>query len=515
MMMAGGGDDGLDLAFKLQLAEAIQASPESSDAAYALALHAADLARAAHDALFARELAAIPEDRWAHDGDDFERPLDLDDPSSSSARRPLFFRVLFKGMASKDVVGPRVRDPGVAVLAAAVCGPQGEVLLRVQKVVEEGFVGGREVLEAMALMEGLHAALGLGIRRVHVVTDYRALHNHVVLFKCVNDVRLIQLHGIWRVTQKKVAEMLNQVVSVQRKFEQAELLLVYRSEVNYVIKLARDCIDDHIARAHAANASKERRETCSICFEDTDISKFHEIEGCTHRFCFPCMKEHVRVKLLDGMLPTCPQDGCATKLSVEGSKIFLSQKLLEIMVERIREGQIPPTQKIYCPYPKCSALMSLSELIQPLQQSSSKYTAADAVTLRKCVRCRGSFCIRCKVPWHDKMTCYQYKRRYPHARPEDVKLQNLAKQRCGYEFCYTCGKEWKEKKATCTCPLWEERNIIRHDGNGDVYYLDEEEDYYDEEDDYDVHYVEEGNISYNQVYWHYDDRRGNYHHYNY
>jgi hypothetical protein len=96
----------------------------------------------------------------------------------SSSARPLF-RVLFKGMASKDVVGPRERDPRVAVLAAAVCGPQGEVLLRVQKPVE-GFVGGREVLEAMALVEGLQVALGLGIRGVQVVTDYRALHNHVL-----------------------------------------------------------------------------------------------------------------------------------------------------------------------------------------------------------------------------------------------------------------------------------------------------------------------------------------------
>jgi len=33
--------------------------------------------------------------------------------------------------------------------------------------------------------------------------------------------------------------------------------------------------------------------------------------------------------------------------------------------------------------------------------------------------------------------------------------------RCGFEFCYTCGKEWKEKKATCSCPLWDEHNIIR------------------------------------------------------
>jgi len=39
-------------------------------------------------------------------------------------------------------------------------------------------MGGREVLEAMALMEGLHAALGLGIRSVEVVTDYKALYNH-------------------------------------------------------------------------------------------------------------------------------------------------------------------------------------------------------------------------------------------------------------------------------------------------------------------------------------------------
>ena len=173
--------------------------PESSDASYALALHAADLSRAeearrdaqacraaharaaaslrvaAHDALFARELAAIPEDRWAHDGDYFERPLDS---------HPLF-RVFFKGMASKVVVGPRDRDPGVAVLAVAVCGPQGDVVLRIQKPVE-GFVGGREVLEGMALMEGLHAALGLGIQSVKVVTDYKALHNHVCYCYALN-----------------------------------------------------------------------------------------------------------------------------------------------------------------------------------------------------------------------------------------------------------------------------------------------------------------------------------------
>ncbi|KAE8788400.1 putative E3 ubiquitin-protein ligase rbrA [Hordeum vulgare] len=218
----------LDLAYQLQLAEAIQASlsldalssnpssskgkapiaaaaasssssrsqpapPEPSDASYALAVHATDLARAeedhryaeacrayharaaasasvaAHDAIFARELAAVPEDQWAHDGDNIERPLD--------STKPLF-HVMFKGMASKEVVGSRDWDPRVAVLAVALCDSQGKVVLSIQKPVE-GFVGGRMMLEAMALTEGLQAALGLGIQSIGIVNDYKALHNHV------------------------------------------------------------------------------------------------------------------------------------------------------------------------------------------------------------------------------------------------------------------------------------------------------------------------------------------------
>ncbi|CAL4950717.1 unnamed protein product [Urochloa decumbens] len=511
----------LDHAFQLQLAEAIQVSlrgahpsasssnaasssswaqaapalpvPEpSSDAAYALALQAADLALAeqgrrdalacraahsqaaaaariaAHDALFARELAAVPEDRWARDGDYFERPLDLASPSSSA--RPLF-RVFSKGMASSEAVGPRDRDPGLAVLAAAVCGPQGDVVLRIQKPVEEAVVGDSEVLEAMALLEGLHAALELDIRSVKVITDHKMLHNHML--------------GIWRPSERKLADIINQILTARKKFEQCEISLVDPSQVSYVVKLARDSIAVQIAKALAANASNQKRETCTICLEDADITKIYAVEGCAHRFCFPCMKEHVKVKLLHGMLPACPQDGCTTKLSAEGSKIFLSPPLLEILAQRIREGQIAPSQKIYCPFPKCSALMSLNEVIHPMQESCSMYTVADAATLRKCVKCRGSFCLSCKVPWHDRMSCHDYKRQYPHARPEDARFENLAKEQlwrqcvkcrhmtelaegcyhmtcmCGYEFCYTCGKEWKGKKATCSCLLWDVRNIIR------------------------------------------------------
>lgn len=81
--------------------------------------------------------------------------------------------------------------------------------------------------------------------------------------------------------------MLNQVLSVQRKFEEAELLLVHPSEVNYVIKLARDCIDDHIARAHAANASKEKRRPALSVWKTLTSPNFMKLKAARIDFASP------------------------------------------------------------------------------------------------------------------------------------------------------------------------------------------------------------------------------------
>jgi hypothetical protein len=38
---------------------------------------------------------------------------------------------------------------------------------------------GQVLLEAMAIVEGLHTAIRLGIASVKVITDHRLLHNYV------------------------------------------------------------------------------------------------------------------------------------------------------------------------------------------------------------------------------------------------------------------------------------------------------------------------------------------------
>jgi len=53
--------------------------------------------------------------------------------------------------------------------------------------------------------------------------------------------------------------------------------------------------------------------------------------------------------------------------------------------------------------------------------------------------------------------------------------------RCGFEFCYNCGAEWKDKKSTCVCPLWAEDNIWMEERDSE----DDDDDYDDDDDDYD------------------------------
>ncbi|CAI9105209.1 OLC1v1004082C1 [Oldenlandia corymbosa var. corymbosa] len=92
---------------------------------------------------------------------------------------------------------------------------------------------------------------------------------------------------------------------------------------------------------------------------------------------------HVGVKLLRGMIPKCPHEQCK---KVDDCKKFLTPELFKMMSQRIIETSIPAADRIYCPYPRCSALMSRSELRRASQMPAIKL----------CKKCTRPFCIECK-----------------------------------------------------------------------------------------------------------------------
>ncbi|KAL3325287.1 hypothetical protein AABB24_039066, partial [Solanum stoloniferum] len=479
-------NDGISKLADVQTSEILQLEREIDDRRLSeleFRIMRDDLQRRIHDHRVAQEILRMPEDEWQDNGDNFELPFG--EGTSKSEDKELF-RIYFKGLVEN--FSPNVFFGGIGV---AICDSRDELLFEMRKPFF-GNAMNRQCIEFKALIEGLNAAIALDLRRVVFYCDYFPIFQFVT--------------GRWSAKQRKVAALLNQVALLRLKFSFCQPSLVPRNEIKFAFKFAREAMTSQVEKVAETAASRNMYETCAICFEETNFGQIFLVDDCRHRYCVSCMKQHVEVKLLHGIVPKCPHAECNSDLKLDSCSNFLTPKLIDIMKQRIKEASIPVTEKVYCPYPKCSALMSKSEV---LEYSKGSFLGAERLGIRKCTKCNGLFCVNCKVPWHCNIACDEYRKRNPNP-PEDRKLKTLAETnlwrqcvkcnhmielaagcyhitcRCGYEFCYTCGAPWMDKKATCSCKLWDEENILDDDNDDD----DNDDDDYesDYETDYDDYY---------------------------
>ncbi|XP_059430478.1 E3 ubiquitin-protein ligase RSL1-like [Corylus avellana] len=462
-MTAKSLDSDLDLAYHLQLQEAMTASLVNDIINIPDEEWESDIVDIS-DEEGENDIINIPDEEWEVTLHNYRRPYESTDPSSSSSSAALVetecFRLYFMGFLSEE----SVRDTKVTVAGAgvAICDSRDNLILEVRKNLEalvDVQTVTYEIAELEALIEGLNEALRLDLKRLTFFCDDYMLYQNIT--------------GRAPPRHSKIATLVNQVALLRRKFTYCNPSLLARNDVKFAIKSARGAIVSQITCL---------KETCVICFEDTGADKMFSVDGCQHRYCFSCMKQHVEAKFLNGMMAKCPHEGCKSEVNIDSCGKFLAPKMVEVMSQRMKESSIPVTEKVYCPYPRCSALMSKSEI---LQYNKTINAAAEETGVRKCMKCHLLFCINCKIPWHSNLTCYDYKRSNPYSHSEYAKLQSLAEAkrwrqcvkcnnivelaggcyhitcRCGYEFCYTCGAEWKNKKATCSCRIWDEHYIIR------------------------------------------------------
>ncbi|KAI4305374.1 hypothetical protein L6164_028744 [Bauhinia variegata] len=453
-----------------------------------------DPTRRIHDRKFAKEILTIPDDDWSEWGRYFEKPLSSKGCSSSKPETlagDAVFRLYFKVMVSDERI--RGEKSVLAGIGIAICDPLDNLIFEVRKPLLGNGMS-KNAAEAKALIEGLNAAIALDLNRITYYCTYYPLYQFV--------------SGRWTPKQRKIATLVNQITLLRRKFTYCNPKLVTGQDVKFAFKFAKDAIMSQMKMPAESICTKNLNETCAICLEDNDVSHIFSVDGCQHRYCFSCMKQHVEVKLLHGMVPKCPHEKCNSDLVIDSCRKFLTHKLIETMQNRIKEASIPVSEKIYCPYPRCSALMSKTEL---LEYAKNMFGDSEQSRPKKCIKCHGLFCLSCKVPWHSGQTCRDYKMLNPNPPAEDVKLKSLASRslwrqcvkcnhmielaegcyhmtcRCGYEFCYNCGAEWRNKKATCSCPLWDEDNIWLEDHERDLEEEQEQEEYYDSDSSYEFY----------------------------
>ncbi|KAK3021459.1 hypothetical protein RJ639_047631 [Escallonia herrerae] len=200
---------------------------------------------------------------------------------------------------------------------------------------------------------------------------------------------------------------------------------------------------------------------CEICLEDRESWQMFKNENCSHSFCCDCISKHIVARIENhNKYVACPGVNCCALLYSDACRLLIPDDILILWDESLCKSLIPESEKLYCPFRDCSAMLvnDSGEVIREID----------------CPECGRSFCALCRVPWHAEFTCKEFQKLNVKKKgKEDLMVDMLAKKkqwrkcpqcriyiektqgclhitcRCGYEFCYRCGSKYNVKHGDC------------------------------------------------------------------
>lgn len=228
--------------------------------------------------------------------------------------------------------------------------------------------------------------------------------------------------------------------------------------------------------ATGRGTSITKRRECAVCFKKF---RFHDVARAPcadgHEYCRGCLRELFSRCLTDESLfpPRC----CGEPFLLDSVRVFLTSSLVGEFLARSLELETP--DRTYCHRPSCSTFIPP----QFIRQGEGM-----------CPRCQARTCIICKGAPHtgdcprdtglqevlrvaeenEWQRCYSCQRvvelvtgcnhmsksaspsRRSSASHKMYILLTLPACRCGAQFCYVCGAEWK----TCNCPQFHEERLL-------------------------------------------------------
>ena len=196
----------------------------------------------------------------------------------------------------------------------------------------------------------------------------------------------------------------------------------------------------------SVRTGQSRIRVCEICYERKEtFDMSRNMEACRHSICTTCISKHIQVKVESNSGKIlCPGLHCRVALALDRCKEFLPENVAERWEKTIVETMIPDSEKFYCPFNDCSAML-LNENEEETRMMRES----------ECPHCRRLFCVQCLVPWHVGMECREFQRQNPVERGrDDMKLKELADEK-EWMRCPEC-KSYVEKTEGCvtvTCRL--------------------------------------------------------------
>ncbi|KAM3393940.1 E3 ubiquitin-protein ligase RSL1-like [Capsicum galapagoense] len=193
---------------------------------------------------------------------------------------------------------------------------------------------------------------------------------------------------------------------------------------------------------------------CDICADEKFTSTgMFKIMECSHSYCKNCIAKYISSKLQENISRIlCPVTACNGELEPQSCGSILPYDVFVKWGDALCESMILVSEKFYCPFKDCSALL--------IDECAGENMVIDQ---SECPECRKLFCAKCKVPWHSGFVCEEFDKLNNDEREvEGLQLMKLAKSqgwqrcpscmmyveksegclhmicRCGCEFCYNC-----------------------------------------------------------------------------
>ncbi|KAL3511978.1 hypothetical protein ACH5RR_024695 [Cinchona calisaya] len=164
-------------------------------------------------------------------------------------------------------------------------------------------------------------------------------------------------------------------------------------------------------------ASKEiggsSRLYCDICMEEKE--RYDMIK---HSFCSDCLSRLIQAKIEGNIhFIACPNINCNDIIEPDFVKGMIPENVVARWEEVRSEATILDSQKFYCPYKNCSAML-VSD-------------AEEEIVIREseCPVCRRLFCAKCRVPWHPGFECEEFQKlKMDERENDDLKMHALARE---------------------------------------------------------------------------------------
>ncbi|AEC07797.1 RING/U-box protein with C6HC-type zinc finger [Arabidopsis thaliana] len=352
----------------------------------------------------------------------------MEEDDLNPAGKPLY-RLYFKGLVTEE------KEMLLAGFGVAICGDKDDLLFDLKVSIHDPTITLLEV-ELIALKSGLNQAVSLGINHISICCD------HEYIFELVM--------GISTPKQESIALLLRDVQGIRKYLTSSIPVMLTQNQSNLAYDFAIEAISSEIIIDIPA-----QKETCNICLnDDINADQMFSVDKSGHMCCSECVKRHIEVRLLEGSLITCPHYRCNSLLTSVRCGNLLTPKLNKMWEQKTKDELIPVMDRVYCPNPRCSTLMSETEL-----------SGLNIGVRRCCVKCGEPFCVKCKVSWHNNLSCDEYKTLHPNPTENDGRLRDLANEkswrqcskckhmielssgcisvvcRCGHTFCYQCGAD--------------------------------------------------------------------------